>query len=151
MPAPINNNGSTTRAIGRRLSDSSPNSSESKGCPARMPASMRIVEPELPQSSGPRGGEIRRLVPAIFIDPSLRSMMAPKSSIQRRVVAQSAPVEKLARVVFPLASVASMAYRCEIDLSPGSRTAPTRLFAGRIDLESPLCICALKSCLMAEK
>ena len=43
------------RFMGRRDSDSSPISSLVNGCPARMPDSMRMVEPELPQSSGAAG------------------------------------------------------------------------------------------------
>ena len=39
------------RSIGRRLSDASPTSVVENGCAASNPASMRIVEPELPQSS----------------------------------------------------------------------------------------------------
>src|SRR5438046_10235272 len=50
--APIAVSGVITRAIGRRESDSSPMSSLVNSWPARIPLSIRIVEPELPQSSG---------------------------------------------------------------------------------------------------
>ena len=40
-----------TRSMGRRESDSSPIISLVNFCPATMPLSMRMVEPELPQSS----------------------------------------------------------------------------------------------------
>ena len=49
--AHINVRGVITRAIGRRESDSSPIISLEKFWPATMPLNMRIVEPELPQSS----------------------------------------------------------------------------------------------------
>ena len=50
--APICRSGSTTRAIGRLLSEASPVMTEKIGWPASSPAIRRIVVPELPQSSG---------------------------------------------------------------------------------------------------
>ena len=41
------------RCIGRLDNDSSPPIRLTNGCPARIPESMRIVEPELPASSCP--------------------------------------------------------------------------------------------------
>ena len=52
MRAPISPSGSMTRRMGRRESDSSPIMVAVKGWAARIPASMRIVVPELPASSG---------------------------------------------------------------------------------------------------
>ena len=43
------------RAMGRRERDSSPRNSLVKSWPARIPLSMRMVEPELPQSREPLG------------------------------------------------------------------------------------------------
>src|SRR5207244_5487252 len=57
MLAPIFRNGSTTRAIGRRLSDASPSRVADTRLPARTPARRRIVVPEFAQSSGPCGVE----------------------------------------------------------------------------------------------
>ena len=51
ISAPMNERGLMTRSIGRRESDSSPTISLVNFCPATMPLNMRIVEPELPQSS----------------------------------------------------------------------------------------------------
>ena len=50
ISAPILRSGSITRFIGRRDSDSSPIISLVNGCAATMPDSIRMVEPELPQS-----------------------------------------------------------------------------------------------------
>ena len=43
------------RSIGRRLREASPTSVLENGCAASNPASMRIVEPELPQSRAVSG------------------------------------------------------------------------------------------------
>jgi len=48
------------------------------------------------------------------------------------VLAQSAALEKLSRRVVPSAIAPNIAYRWEIDLSPGNRTLPRTFFAGRI-------------------
>ena len=48
------------RRIGRELNDSSPINSLTKGWPARMPESIRIVDPELPQSSAVDGAALFR-------------------------------------------------------------------------------------------
>ena len=50
--APIASSGAMIRAMGRRDNDSSPTSSLLNPCPASMPLSMRMVDPELPQSRG---------------------------------------------------------------------------------------------------
>ena len=54
--APIRSSGVITRFIGRRRSELSPVIVARNGCAARMPASMRIVLPELPASSIAFGG-----------------------------------------------------------------------------------------------
>ncbi len=78
--------------MGRRESDSSPPMSEVNGCAARMPESMRMVEPEFPASSSARGSW--RSPPFMVTRPSApRSIKAPNPSMQRRVEWQSAPVE----------------------------------------------------------
>ena len=49
--APISISGMVTRRIGRRLRDRSPVKVDWNGCAASNPVIIRIVEPELPQSS----------------------------------------------------------------------------------------------------
>ena len=55
MRAPIRSSGTITRFIGRRDSDSSPVIVDANGWAARTPASIRIVLPEFPASSGAAG------------------------------------------------------------------------------------------------
>ena len=55
MAAPIMSSGSMILFIGRKLNESSPDSSEVKVLPARIPASIRMVEPLFPQSRGSCG------------------------------------------------------------------------------------------------
>src|SRR5437667_6025386 len=129
--APIAVSGVITRAIGRRESDSSPMSSLVNSWPARIPLSIRIVEPELPQSSGDTDADKHGPNPWIVtLEPS-RSHFTPSTRRQARVLAQSAPVEKFSSRVVPSAMAASIAYRCEIDLSPGRVNFPATLRAGR--------------------
>ena len=61
--APIRRSGSMMRPIGRFERDASPTSRLSKGCPASIPASSRIVVPELPQSISAFGAAELRLLP----------------------------------------------------------------------------------------
>src|SRR5205823_9393584 len=58
----------------------------------------------------------------------------PRLRRQPSVLAQSAPVEKFSNLVVPSAIPPSMAYRCEMDLSPGRRTEPESPLAGRITM-----------------
>ncbi len=60
MRAPMRSSGTMMRRIGRRCSESSPVIVARKGWAARIPASMRIVLPELPASSTPRGRDAAR-------------------------------------------------------------------------------------------
>src|SRR6185369_809886 len=91
--APILSSGVITRAMGRFERDSSPNNSVVKSCPARMPLSMRMVDPELPQSSGALGARSRAPFPWITRLPPSRSHATPSPCTQFSVLAQSAPVE----------------------------------------------------------
>ena len=93
--APMATSGLITRSIGRRESDSSPIISLVNDCPATMPLSMRIVEPEFPQSSGCDGGESVRPRPCTSMTfcSGLRSQLTPSTRMQASVLAQSAPVE----------------------------------------------------------
>lgn len=71
---------------------------------------MRMVEPELPQSSGAPGSCRLPLVPVISIIPlSSRETLAPRAAEQARLLVQSAPVEKLVSFVVPEASALNSA------------------------------------------
>ena len=75
-----------------------------------MPASMRMVEPELPQSSvALRLGQLPASPVMVMDLSSCFSTLAPSASIQARVEWGSAPVEKLVRRVVPEARPPSMA------------------------------------------
>jgi hypothetical protein len=52
--------------------------------------------------------------------------------MQRSVEAQSSPVEKFSKRLVPEAAPPSMAYRWDIDLSPGIRNAPLTLCTARM-------------------
>src|SRR3954464_13398314 len=68
------------------------------------------------------------------MEPPLRSHFTPRLRRQPSVLVQSAPVEKFSNLVVPSAIPPSMAYRCEMDLSPGRRTEPESPLAGRITM-----------------
>jgi hypothetical protein len=90
-------------------SDSSPWRSQEKLCPARIPEIMRMVEPELPQSRLSAGGcKLSRPSISTMLSLLLRTSQ-PSCRTQARVLAQSAPVEKLLNRVVPWAIAASMA------------------------------------------
>ena len=98
-------------AHGRRERDSSPMRVKRPCCAARRPLSMRMVEPELPQSSGASDGVTRPATPVTSIAPGPRVVtQAPSWLMQARVEAQSAPVEKLVKREVPAANAPSMAY-----------------------------------------
>ena len=110
--APIAVSGLMTRAIGRRESDSSPKSSLGNCWPARIPLSIRMVEPELPQFRGAEGALRRPAVPVIsivFSGSDWRSQETPSPRKQVSVLAQSAPVEKFSSRDLPSASAPSIA------------------------------------------
>ena len=93
--APISASGRMIRCIGRRDSDSSPKMRVTKGCAARMPQSMRMVEPELPASRSAAGA--RSPSSPLPLDhappcPSTSTSM-PSARTQPSVEWQSAPVE----------------------------------------------------------
>ena len=82
------------RSMGRRLSEASPTSVKLPCCAASSPASMRMVEPELPQSSGaPAGWKL----PAATLNRDARAVALHLRAQRRthpRLLARSAPVEK---------------------------------------------------------
>lgn len=127
--APIFANGAMIRFIGRKLSDSSPINSEVKLLPASTPASMRIVEPLFPQSSGPSGARSWCGGSMVTLFGDLLTP-TPSCSRQARVDWQSRLVEKFCNCDGPSAIPAMSAARCEIDLSPGRRIVPLMRLAG---------------------
>jgi len=124
--APICRSGSTMRRIGRRDSDSSPIRVVGKFWAASRPVISRIEVPELPRSSACAGSRrpcrptpwTRRWVSASW---SMRTPMARNAFM---VLRQSSPVRKPRTSDWPSAREASITARCEIDLSPGTRTVP---------------------------
>ncbi len=138
MSAPISRRGRITRPIGRLRSDSSPVIIEKKGRPARSPASNRIVVPELRASSTPalsrNPPSPRPLSDSRALSSPLRSrdQETPRARRQSRVARQSSAGRKFSTVAGPAATALRMAARWEIDLSPGTMTAPRSLRGGLI-------------------
>src|SRR2546422_5001758 len=105
----------------------------SSDLPARIPASSRIVVPELPASSMRQDDFKPRAPRPVIRTVSLsRFTSAPRARRQSSVLSQSAADEKWRSSLVPFASAASMAYRCEMDLSPGGSSPPAIVFAGRM-------------------
>ena len=108
ITAPIVRSGSTTRAIGRRRSDSSPSSTERNGRPASRPVNTRIDVPELAQSTTPSGSRSASTPLAETVRRSGAPLIrTPSSSRLRRVAATSAPVARPVIVLRPSASAAN--------------------------------------------
>ena len=123
--APIRSRGSWMRRIGREFSDSSPESVTVMGDPAQSPASRRMPVPELPTSSGPAGSSILPPVPWMERMPfSSNQERAPKASMALSVFRQSSAWRKPEMVLTPDDMPARRAVRCEMLLSPGTRTLP---------------------------
>ena len=134
MRAPIRSSGSMTRRIGRPDSEASPTrvAVETDGRPGRPPSaasSSRIAGVERPgrrtepaQASSHYSNGAGGRLPVVDLDAERRR----QASVDR----QSAPGAKLCSADWPSASAASRAYRCEMDLSPGTRRRPCRRRAG---------------------
>ena len=121
------------RCIGRERNDSSPVNVDLKSCPARIPASKRIVLPLLPQSSGPDGSRNPSIPAPVIATAVLSRPIAMPSAVKHDSVAvQSALVEKFLISEVPCASAAIIAARCEMDLSPGITIRPRIVFAPRM-------------------
>src|SRR5690606_36990803 len=126
IDAPISRNGCATRSIGRFDNDSSPVSVAENCWPAINPANRRMDVPELPISSGCCGAvrpcrptPCTRTLPSC--GPSMRTPMARKAF---SVDSASSPSRNPLTSVTPSAIAPSMIDRCEMDLSPGTRTVP---------------------------
>ena len=124
--APIRSSGSATRSMGRPRREASPVRWAVTGSPATRPNNRRIPVPELPRSIGPSGGWSRDRPPWTRIEPPDSSTSAPRARIASRVRCTSSPSERPVMVVVPSASAASSRARWEMDLSPGTRSVPTR-------------------------
>jgi hypothetical protein len=125
--APISVSGSMILPIGLRRKLSSPSISEVNLWPANRPLIIRIVEPEFPASSltGSRLGRYPPSpLPLTTRVPFTRSTSTPSRRTQSRVDWQSTLDPNPVIEDSPSAIEASMATRCEIDLSPGTRIAP---------------------------
>ena len=109
MRAPICSKGFRIRSIGRTVSDSSPTKRYRPACAATKPASMRIVEPELPQSRLPTGCASTPAVPVTSIVRPTVSTFAPIACMQPSELCGSSPVEKFISRDVPSANPASMA------------------------------------------
>ena len=107
--APMAPSGLRIRSMGRTVREASPVRVNVPECGAISPASMRIVEPELPQSSGLAGEVSVPAVPVISIWVGKCSTFAPSAAMQASELCGSAPVEKLDRRVVPAARPASIA------------------------------------------
>ena len=133
MRAPIWRSGVAARSIGRFISDESPISSLSKRWPASSPVIRRIAVPELPMSSACAGCLAGRCSPTPCTRTSLRAGLldAHAERAHRRHGREAVlAFEKAATSVTPSAMPPSMSARCEIDLSPGTRTAPATPVTG---------------------
>ncbi len=101
--------------------------SVSNRCPASKPASRRMPVPALPQSIGACGARRPcRPTPCTMRSLAIRALRCARPAAQnaRAVARVSSPSRKPLMREVPSASAASMIARCEIDLSPGTRTSP---------------------------
>jgi serine/threonine-protein kinase RsbW len=130
--------GSMIRRIGRRCNDASPVITVRNGCAAAIPDSSRMVVPELTASTGDEAAQ-RPPSPRPVITTvagALRRIVTPRARRHSSVAAQSAPGEYPLITDSPSAIAPSRAYRCEIDLSPGTRTRPAARDAGAMVIVS---------------
>ena len=126
--APMSASGSVTRAIGRMLSDSSPQNVAVMGKPATTPMSNLTPVPELPRSSG-CVGDCRPAVPTpstTQLPSSSRVMVTPSARIALPVALTSSPSSRPVIRVVPIASPPRMSDLWDIDLSPGTANWPDR-------------------------
>ena len=115
------------RAMGRRLRLESPTILDVNLCPARIPLSILMVEPEFPASRKTgysEGSYPNSPRPLMMILDSRSSTLIPSLRMQFKVEWQSALEAKPEIVDVPFAIDASIATRCEMDLSPGTVDVP---------------------------
>ena len=128
--SPMRSRGFRTLPIGRRDRDASPVRRVVMLWPAITPSIRRTPVPELPKSRSPAGSSspptprprTSQVVPFLWIGH-------PKARSARAVFSTSSPSSRPVIGVRPVASAPSISARCEMDLSPGTRTRPPRAFA----------------------
>ena len=124
--APIRSSGSSTRRIGRLRKEASPSNVAVTGQPATAPSMSRQPVPELPKSSTV-AGSAKPPTPTPWTSHSpapRRSTTAPSARSTFAVLSTSSPSSNPPMRVAPTASAPRISARCEIDLSPGTRTRP---------------------------
>ncbi len=124
--APMICSGATTRRIGRRCSESSPNSVVANERPPRSPSKRRALVPALPQSIGV--GDARRPsrpTPRTRRTSPRRSISTPSAWSASRVRPTSCPSGSAASSLSPTAMAENKSARCAIDLSPGTFAFPS--------------------------
>ena len=112
---------------GRGDSDASPVSTERNGRPAHAAGEDRIVVPELPQSTTPAGSRQRVDAAPVDHDPAVGAFTRRDAErVERRTRARrtSSPVARFASALRRRPSAANSNARCEMPLSPGTRTVP---------------------------
>src|SRR5690242_18347502 len=116
------------RRIGLERSEASPSNVAVTGQPATAPITRRQPVPELPKSSGEAGSaKPPTPTPLTFqANGPVRSTFAPSARMDLAVLRTSSPSSRPEIRVSPTASAPRISDRCEIDLSPGTRTFPAR-------------------------
>ena len=116
------------RRIGRERSEASPSKIAVIGQPATAPITSRQPVPELPKSSGAAGwAKPATPTPLTFqANGPVRSTLAPSACMDLAVLRTSSPSSRPEIRVSPTESAPRIRARCEIDLSPGTRTLPVR-------------------------
>ena len=123
--APIRFRGVMILAIGLEFRESSPDKTQLKLCPDKIPEINRVVVPLFPTFKVSLGA-LRPLkpFPRTRIRLSFFSISMPIFRKQSIVERQSAPSRKCVTSVVPLAIEPNMMERWEMDLSPGIVTSP---------------------------
>jgi hypothetical protein len=126
MSAPICDNGSMTRPIGRPDRLASPTKVVAIGWLETRPISRRVEVPLLPMSSASRGwSRPPTPTPSITHSPSpVRSIFAPIARIAAAVARTSCPSSSPLTRLVPTASADNIRARCEMLLSPGIAILP---------------------------
>ena len=120
--------GCNTRLMGRPDKDASPVKAEKKGCAARSPIMSRSVVPEFPASSTVSGSR-SPCSPFPVTSSScfeINSICTPRARMTPTVERQSAAYRKFFICTGVRPSPENITLRCEMDLSPGTATIPTR-------------------------
>ena len=125
--APISARGSRMRRIGRLRSEASPSKVAEIGWPPTTPIISLVPVPALPKSSVASGSASPPMpTPCTLQRPSpWRSTAAPSWRQACAVRSTSSPSSRPSIFVSPMERRPRIRARCEIDLSPGTRTRPS--------------------------